>query len=293
MGRDDVASILHYPSPLRYYSASMDLLRIPLLFATAAAVHKTHTAPAPSASTGERVPITSNLERLYWAIETPYASGRQASKVWSSLYNINKVRYSSYLAQLFAWFASSVEAILILSRYGVFPARWDSSLTRILAPAGVPARFADSLSPMLVLGTLIAVYGAYFRTSAYTALGRHFTFQLALKKDHSLIKAWPYSVVRHPSYTGFYILVLGYAFVVADQTGWVRAVAWPQMMSQGTVMGVLIALAVVRATTHCILAAKMVWDRTASEDVILRKRFGREWDLWAEGVPSRLIPGVY
>jgi len=43
----------------------------------------------------------------------------------------------------------------------------------------------------------------------YRTLGRHFTFQLSIKRNHTLVKDGPYAVVRHPGYTGYLLMVLG------------------------------------------------------------------------------------
>jgi protein-S-isoprenylcysteine O-methyltransferase Ste14 len=51
------------------------------------------------------------------------------------------------------------------------------------------------------LFTVIAIVGGFLRLSAYRQLGRHFTFEFAMLKDHKLITTGPFSIVRHPSYT--------------------------------------------------------------------------------------------
>ena len=33
--------------------------------------------------------------------------------------------------------------------------------------------------------------------------------------------------------------------------------------------------------------------RVPTEDMVLRKQFGEEWDRWAEKTRYRLIPGIY
>jgi protein-S-isoprenylcysteine O-methyltransferase Ste14 len=158
---------------------------------------------------------------------------------------------------------------------------------------GVTSGYPSSLSPLIIFGTLLALYGIYFRCSAYRALGRHFTFHVSLKEDHSLIQEWPYSVVRHPSYTGSYIVVLGYALTMAAPDSWLRTIALPQLFRHGGVASVLMAVVFIRAAVHYVLVTKMIFDRTRSEDALLQKRFGQQWDSWASDVPYRLIPGVY
>jgi hypothetical protein len=78
MARDKVVNQTTITTRLHFL---MDLLRVPLLFATAAAIDKAFTAPNPNATDKERVPITNALERFIWAIEIPHAGGREACKV--------------------------------------------------------------------------------------------------------------------------------------------------------------------------------------------------------------------
>jgi hypothetical protein len=59
----------------------MHLFRIPCLLATAIAVDKAFTSPTSDSKSSERVPITSKAERLIWALEIPYAGGRELAKV--------------------------------------------------------------------------------------------------------------------------------------------------------------------------------------------------------------------
>ena len=44
----------------------------------------------------------------------------------------------------------------------------------------------------------------------YRQLGRFFVFEASIQKDHELIVSGPYSVVRHPSYTGFFMVAGGW-----------------------------------------------------------------------------------
>lgn len=59
----------------------MDFLRLPFLYATAAAIDKAATPPTANASAEERVPVTNPWERFMWSIELPGAGGWEACKV--------------------------------------------------------------------------------------------------------------------------------------------------------------------------------------------------------------------
>lgn len=141
------------------------------------------------------------------------------------------------------------------------------------------------ISPLFLIGSILLILGAAIRQTCYVYLGRMFTFQLALLKEHKLVTSGPYAVVRHPSYTGFILVVHGLALVhltpgsyVAEcgllELWWGRA-----LIGLGCAAAVYLQIAVVR--------------RTGREDEVLRKEFGETWDAWAIRTPYRLVPYVY
>lgn len=141
------------------------------------------------------------------------------------------------------------------------------------------------LSPASALGTLALLLGAAFRWLSYREMGRHFTFHVSILKDHRLVTTGPYSVVRHPGYTGGALSFLGMVLWYAAPGAWMREsgiwgvkLAWPVLVP---IFGIL-----------CIPFLSM-WRRMPKEDAILRNEFGKEWDVWASNVRYRIIPYVY
>jgi protein-S-isoprenylcysteine O-methyltransferase Ste14 len=65
------------------------------------------------------------------------------------------------------------------------------------------------LSPLFLFGTLLTGLGGYIRYRCYRALGRLFTFEMSIRSDHKLITDGPYSIVRHPGYTGILFTITG------------------------------------------------------------------------------------
>lgn len=65
-----------------------------------------------------------------------------------------------------------------------------------------PLAYRLTVTPIFIFGVLLASFGALLRLVCYSHLGRHFTFELALRKEHKLITDGPYGFVRHPSYLG-------------------------------------------------------------------------------------------
>jgi protein-S-isoprenylcysteine O-methyltransferase Ste14 len=64
-------------------------------------------------------------------------------------------------------------------------------------------------SSLFLLGTFLTGLGGYIRYSCYRELGRLFTFEMSIRKDHKLVTSGPYSIVRHPGYTGAVLTVVG------------------------------------------------------------------------------------
>lgn len=64
------------------------------------------------------------------------------------------------------------------------------------------------------LGALLFVVGIVLRWWAIIHLGRFFTVNVAIAKDHVVVSDGPYRLVRHPSYTGALLAFLGLGILV-------------------------------------------------------------------------------
>ena len=60
-------------------------------------------------------------------------------------------------------------------------------------------------------GCCLFVLGSALRWYSIVHLGRFFTVNVAIAKDHRLIDSGPYRFVRHPSYTGSLLAALGFS----------------------------------------------------------------------------------
>jgi protein-S-isoprenylcysteine O-methyltransferase len=65
-------------------------------------------------------------------------------------------------------------------------------------------------------GCGLFVLGLALRWCAIIHLGRFFTTNVAIANDHRLIDTGPYRFVRHPSYTGSIVAVLGFSLSFAN-----------------------------------------------------------------------------
>lgn len=115
------------------------------------------------------------------------------------------------------------------------------------------------------IGLALFAIGLLLRWWSIVTLGRFFTVQVAIANDHRLIERGPYRILRHPSYTGALLELLGFALCIGN---WLTLVA------------MLVP----------VLAA-FLW-RIHVEEIALREAFG---DAWRDYVRHtwRLLPLVY
>ena len=60
-------------------------------------------------------------------------------------------------------------------------------------------------------GVVLFVAGLILRWWAIITLGRFFTVDVTIEKDHQLVERGPFRIVRHPSYTGVLLAFVGLA----------------------------------------------------------------------------------
>ncbi|KAF7423003.1 hypothetical protein PC9H_011167 [Pleurotus ostreatus] len=137
---------------------------------------------------------------------------------------------------------------------------------------------------MFIVATAICLACASLRFWAFATLGQFFDFQLTIQADHKLITEGPYSYVRHPSYTGLFLMYIGIVMELFSPGHWLRDCGLQSEIGRG-----VCCLWGLQATV--LLSG--LWKRLDMEDEILRRRFGKDWYEWARRVPSRLIPGIY
>ncbi|KAJ8693286.1 hypothetical protein PTI98_010522 [Pleurotus ostreatus] len=137
---------------------------------------------------------------------------------------------------------------------------------------------------MAVLGASVTVLAGLLRWWCFSELGRLFDFQFNIKPDHQLVTSGPYSFVRHPSYTGIFASFIGATIYMYSPGHWLRACG--SSSTVGMAVSVLWGL-------NFAICFYGLGTRMGAEDEGLRRRFGKEWDEFAQRVPFRLIPGIY
>ena len=106
--------------------------------------------------------------------------------------------------------------------------------------------------------------GGVLRLAPVFVLGRRFSGLVAIQPEHRLVTSGLYGVIRHPSYLGLLVLVLGWG--LAFRSG----------------VGVVIA----------VLMLAVVLARIEAEERLLSESFGAEYDAYRSRT-WRLIPYVY
>ena len=78
-----------------------------------------------------------------------------------------------------------------------------------LATQALWASIGAGREAFFVLGLLLAIGGVALRQVAVAALGRFFTTRVTTRADQTVVDTGPYRYVRHPSYSGMLVTVLG------------------------------------------------------------------------------------
>ena len=69
------------------------------------------------------------------------------------------------------------------------------------------------------IGAMLTLAGLLFTAWARTHLGRNWSGLVTIKQDHELITSGPYSIVRHPIYTGLLLAFVGSALARSELRG--------------------------------------------------------------------------
>ena len=141
------------------------------------------------------------------------------------------------------------------------------------------------MSNAAAIGLTSIILGTWMRLMTYRHLGRFFRFEASIQKDHELIVSGPYSVVRHPSYTGAILIIGGLFPWHLSKGSWIiESGSWNTLLGRSLVV---IYFSILMLIVLFLLA------RMSKEDIALKNQFGKEWDNWAKRVPYSIFPGIY
>jgi protein-S-isoprenylcysteine O-methyltransferase Ste14 len=159
-----------------------------------------------------------------------------------------------------------------------------STLSLLVMKGGRPERL--QLTPIIALGGIMIVIGSLIRLVTYRYLGEFFRFEASIQRNHKLVTGGPYSIVRHPGYTGLLISYSGWFLWQFWEGSWIRESGlWDT--AQGKVATLSYAIIMILGSLYLVLS------RMSNEDEALRKQFGKQWEDWAKKVSYYILPGIY
>jgi protein-S-isoprenylcysteine O-methyltransferase Ste14 len=134
-------------------------------------------------------------------------------------------------------------------------------------------------------GVLLIAFGTLLRMWCYRKMKNLFTFDVSVRKDHKLVTTGPYSVVRHPSYSGLLAAYIGMACWHGTRGSWLTESGVLNTTGGKVFFGTYSAF--------MLVALIGLLRRGAVEDRELRKTFGKQWEEWARRVPYSYVPWIY
>jgi protein-S-isoprenylcysteine O-methyltransferase Ste14 len=157
----------------------------------------------------------------------------------------------------------------------------DYSKFRLSSERGQLLSALWAIHPIMLIGTFATVSAAILRIWCFKTLGPMFTFEVSIRPQHQLVTHGPYAWVRHPSYIGVYLTLLGATAVLCAPGGWLSSGGWL------TPLGCLM---VAIWTIKCLYVFRGTSLRLQAEDDILKAAFGQKWEEYARKVPYKLVP---
>ncbi|KNZ77959.1 Protein-S-isoprenylcysteine O-methyltransferase B [Termitomyces sp. J132] len=135
---------------------------------------------------------------------------------------------------------------------------------------------------LAMFGSIMIIGGSLLRVRCFQIMGKFFTLEFAVFDDHQLATTGPYSIVRHPSYSGAVVMYAGLVL-------W-HAFPGSYLMESGildAVLGKVVVSTLVLQSSTIIVALFL---RSRDEDDAMHKKFGKTWEEWAKKVPYAVIP---
>jgi protein-S-isoprenylcysteine O-methyltransferase Ste14 len=118
---------------------------------------------------------------------------------------------------------------------------------------------------LLVLGVGAMLAGSALRQWAVSTLGRYFTFDVRIAQGQTVVEGGPYRWVRHPSYTGLLVSLVGIGLALGD---WLSVLLVAVLSTAGLVF------------------------RVQVEEAALREGLGAPYERFA-ATRRRLVPGIW
>ncbi|KAF5327049.1 hypothetical protein D9619_005004 [Psilocybe cf. subviscida] len=178
------------------------------------------------------------------------------------------------------------EALVILACHFPGSQALQSFAAQLTAHGSSATCTALTLSPQQAIGAGLLLTGTFIRLWAFAHMGDLFAFTAAVRKDHRLVTAGPYSIVRHPGYTGALISHPGWLLWTFGSSGRPHASGiWDS--------GIMAKIFIVVYSLFTLGPWLIISRRAKVEDEALREHFDPKCDQWAEKVRYRVVPGLF
>ena len=132
-------------------------------------------------------------------------------------------------------------------------------------PLPILRRTSFATPAIFACGLLLMASGQLLRWWSIATLGRLFTINVAIRRDHRVIDSGPYRAIRHPAYTAILLFHLG----------------------AGLCLGNALSLAVLTIPTTAVLLR-----RIRVEESVLLENLGTAYRTYVSRT-KRLIPRIY
>ena len=88
----------------------------------------------------------------------------------------------------------------------------------------VTFRRPETNSILVAVGIVLIIFGFILREASHVSLGRNFTYEVKIVKEHQLITTGVHKYIRHPAYTGLFIVAIGICIAMASIIGLIAVI---------------------------------------------------------------------
>lgn len=132
------------------------------------------------------------------------------------------------------------------------------------------------------MGFILLSAGSALRWMCFQRLGSFYTFELSVKSNHKLITQGPYSIVRHPGYSGAMLASCGVIMLQVGRGSWLlecgarNSWLWPSLEAFHLIVTVVFAVG--------------LFGRCKAEDAVMEAHFKGDWVQWSQRTRYRMFP---
>jgi protein-S-isoprenylcysteine O-methyltransferase Ste14 len=85
-------------------------------------------------------------------------------------------------------------------------------------------RRPETNSILVAIGIALIFFGFILREASHVSLGKNFTYEVSIVKEHQLITSGIHKYMRHPAYTGLFLVAVGMCVALASIIGLIAAI---------------------------------------------------------------------